>query len=121
VWIEPSGSGELRVTSWPWTIEYQLPAPSIVTLSTTMCRFTWNTPSGMKTVLAFALASAIAASNASAESFRPVGSAPYWITETERGGRFSGFPTSWKSTTSTIVHAAFVFAGAVKRTVSPAR
>ena len=28
-------------TWWPLMIVYQLPAPSIVTLSTMMCRFTW--------------------------------------------------------------------------------
>ena len=36
-----------RATSWPLMIVYQLPAPSIVTSSTMMCRFTWYVPGGM--------------------------------------------------------------------------
>src|SRR3954471_2990798 len=40
VWIDLSGRGWLSATSWPLTMVYHAPAPSIVTLSTTMCRFT---------------------------------------------------------------------------------
>src|SRR5690349_1575824 len=45
---------------------YQLPAPSMVTSSTMMCRFTWYVPGGRKTLRCLDFANAIAASIASA-------------------------------------------------------
>ena len=38
------------MTWWPLKIVYQLPAPSIVTLSTMMWRFTWYVPGGTYTL-----------------------------------------------------------------------
>jgi hypothetical protein len=90
-----------------------------VTSSTTTCRFTWYVPDGIQTVRPAAFAAAIAASNAAAESRLPVRSAPYSTTEIARRGR-SRFATCSKSTTSTIVHAAFLRSGTANRTVSPA-
>jgi hypothetical protein len=46
VCTEPSGAGVLNATSRPLTTVCQLPAPSIVTSSTMMWRFTWNVPGG---------------------------------------------------------------------------
>src|SRR4051812_12175883 len=98
-------------------IVYQLPAPSIVTLSTTMCRLTWYVPGGTYTLRWFLLANAIALSKASAESFRPNGSAPKSSTFAATTSTF-GSPTSSESSRSTTVVAAP--AGTERRTLSPA-
>ena len=110
------------VTSWPLTIVYQLPAPSIVTSSTTMWRLTWNVPGRDEDRLVLrSCAAAIAASKASAESRAPVGSAPKSARTLSGLGLACGGATCSESMRSMTVQAACVPAGAVSRTVSPRR